>query len=83
MPATNRRIDPVKSLWEFTVEGKGEFPFDILRYDQCWPKRESEDSVSLAPFERGSRFRETRQVTLVGMSEPTDGRWRSFGWRVL
>lgn len=30
-------------LHEFTVEGCGTFPVDMLRYDQCWPRRESQD----------------------------------------
>jgi len=83
MPATKRRIDPVKSFYEFTVEGKGEFPFDMLRRDQCWPRRESHDVTALAPHHRSSVLRETRQVQLVGLCEPTEGRWASFGWRVV
>lgn len=68
---------------EFVVEGRGEFPFDMLRYDHCWPKRESEDVVNMAPYPRGSLYRETRRVTLVGLREPTVGRWESFGWNVV
>jgi hypothetical protein len=83
MPAQKRKIDPVRSLYEFTVEGKGEFPFDMLRYDSCWPKRETEDVVVMAPHHRSSLLRELRQVTLVGIHEPTEGRWSSFGWRVI
>jgi len=68
--------------YEFTVEGSHEFPWDMLRYDRCWPK--SEDQItSLAPFHRSSSYNEKRQVKLRGLNEPTDGRWMSFGWRVV
>lgn len=67
--------------YKFTVVGTGEFPFDMLRYDRCWPRLESE-IVALAPHHRGSLIRELRSVTLIGLNEPTDGRWASFGWKV-
>lgn len=86
MPVIERPVlasDRPRSFFEFTVEGIGTFPFDMLRYDQCWPKRESEDSTELELHPRSTRVREARQVTLVGISPPTEGRWASFGWRVL
>lgn len=84
MPVTARHLGSgsLRSLYEYTVEGRGEFPFDMLRYDQCWPKRESEDVVNMAPSHPGMR-REVRRVTLVGTHSPTEGRWESFGWKVL
>lgn len=67
---------------EFTVQGFGTFPFDMLRYDQCWPKSEKLDSTAI---ERSTR-REypTERVTLLSDAPnvPTTGRWRSFGWTV-
>lgn len=75
------RVDPVKSFCEFTVEGRGEFPFDMLRYDMCWPKSESRDSVALSV--RGNWNKELRRITLVGLREPTTDRWKSFGWNVV
>lgn len=67
---------------KFTVEGRGQFPFDMLRYDGCFPAREAE-SVKLEHFERGERT-----VDLIHRCEdrhwmPMDDRWRSFGWRVV
>jgi hypothetical protein len=32
---------------EFLVEGFGVFPVDMLRYDQCWPRREIEDTPKI------------------------------------
>jgi len=106
--------------YEFTVEGRGWFPVDMLRYDQCWPRRESEDTPQILgpppmpddPQVAGkarriidamrgkpeimrevfrqllgvhddAMFNGTRQVTLVGVQKPTEGRWESFGWRVV
>ncbi len=70
----------MRELHEFTVEGKYDFPFDMLRYDQCWPKSESDSAV----IERSTIPRQRRpfRVTLQGIDEPTEARWQSFGWRV-
>lgn len=68
--------------YTFTVRGSHEFPWDMLRYDRCWPA--SEDQVtSLAPYHRSSTFTWVRNVKLKGLNEPTDGRWASFGWTVV
>lgn len=64
----------------FTVEGRGEFPFDMLRYDQAWPHSEFNDSPQL----RGGIEAPLRQVTLrCDGNPPTVGRWQSFGWKVI
>lgn len=66
---------------EFTVEGDGLFPFDMLRYDHCWPKSEAHDSTALG----GGHDRELRRVVLVtgSAAAPTPNRWKSFGWRFI
>lgn len=53
-------------LYEFTVEGSGLFPFDMLRYDQCWPKSQN----GSAAIERGTgrRHHGVEEVDLVGPS---------------
>lgn len=65
----------------FTVEGAGEFPFDMLRYDSCWPKRGSHDSGKLSQHYSDER----RRVVLVTCdgAAPTPARWESFGWRYV
>lgn len=70
------------NAWEFTVEGSGSFPFDMLRYDQCWPKSESPDSATLESMTRRG-VRGPFRVTLVSLNAPTQGRWESFGWLVI
>lgn len=68
----------------FTVVGRGEFPFDMLRYDACWPK--TGDDAGAMHYDNVTRegIREVRRVTLCsdGRGAPTFGRWSSFGWSV-
>lgn len=60
----------------FTVEGAGQFPIDMLRYDACWPSTQQD----VAAIERiGTR----RRIQLRGITAPTAARWKSFGWAVL
>jgi hypothetical protein len=69
---------------KFTVEGSGVFPFDMLRYDACWPRSEATDSLALQAGLYGEGAPK-RQVTLLtdSVSSPTIRRWESFTWRVL
>lgn len=61
---------------DFTVEGSGAFPLDMLRYDECWPV----DGEAVETM--GGRHR--RQVRLRSCKpRPTDGRWSSFTWEVV
>lgn len=67
---------PKPKLYRFTVSGTSPFPEDMLRYDACWPASQSD-----VPLPR--RFTgEMHHVRLLGIHQPTEGRWRSFGWTV-
>lgn len=71
----------------FTVEGLDPFPTDMLRYDGCYPESES-NLPHIGHNYHGQDSPEPYQVRLVHVDEykhwqPTDGRWRSFGWRVV
>jgi hypothetical protein len=67
-------------MWDdpitYTVEGRGEFPLDMLRRDQAWP---ADTRSALAIGERGRR-----RVTLTAAvaRHVAVARWASFGWRV-
>ncbi len=71
---------------DFTVEGSGPFPFDMLRYDSCYPVSEAQDSSKLGMYQK-----DRREVTLRcrgGSKEdvaraPTTGRWNSFLWGIV
>jgi hypothetical protein len=69
--------------YTFIVEGSHDFPFDMLRYDRCWPVASDPDVINLAPHPRGELIKSKRQVKLRGLNEPTDGRWALFGWKVV
>ena len=65
----------------FTMVGRGIFPMDMLRYDQCWP----EGAGDVLKLETPRENREPREVNLVHYSHtkawnPTQDRWRTFGW---
>lgn len=69
----------------FTVEGGGTFPFDMLRYDACYPASERESPGLDWQGQPG-----LRQVTLVhrvlkdeNLSNYPSPRWPSFGWHVV
>jgi hypothetical protein len=68
--------------YEYVVEGTGQFPWDMLRHDRAWPKSSTE-IVNLAPHHRSSFLNDKRQVRLMGINEPMEARWRSFGWTVI
>ena len=65
MPTTKR----------FAVRGNGPFPFDMLRYDSCWPAQQADVSRLM---DTGDRI-----VTLESRCRPTVERWVSFGWACL
>lgn len=66
----------------FKVTGNGQFPFDMLRYDACWPET-TKDAILLQTPEDHVAFVELRTITLVTASKnaPTAKRWESFLWR--
>ena len=58
----------------YTVEGEGTFPFDMLTLNKSWPQY-SDRAGDLAGTER-------RRVTLTGELVNSDG-WTARGWRVV
>jgi len=72
---------------QFTVIGRGVFPLDMLRYDGCYPKLET-DTITIG--KDGLREVELPKTLnwgtpheLLKVWVPTVGRWNSFGWAVL
>jgi len=65
----------------FAVKGVGEFPYDMLRYDQCCPQT-SEDASQMSQHRRNERV--VKLVRFSGNPDgATNGRWASFGWHVV
>lgn len=65
-----------------TVEGLGEFPIDMLRYDYCFPDTEA-DSALIMDRRVGTRRVRVVQLTANKFPRWTPGRWASFGWNLV
>jgi hypothetical protein len=70
-----------KIIYEYFVTGRGAFPFDMLRYDSCWPAS-SEDAAKLdMQFANAEHaYRQHRSIRMRSYREPTVERWSSFNW---
>jgi hypothetical protein len=65
-----------RNKMRFYVRGRGEFPFDMLRYDACYPA-DPDDSGKLY----GDWQTEERTVCVRTIQRGfTPERWLSFGW---
>ena len=76
------QIDAHKYAHYAEVEGFGEFPFDMLRYDNAHPTEER-DSGQLSRFASGLDGRRKVRVTALATTKRwpfTPARWESFGW---
>lgn len=61
----------------FTVEGRGEFPFDMLRHGACWPTN-TEAAGALV-----GRDRRRVELQCQASRDISPRRWRSFNWNVV
>ena len=71
-----------------TVEGAGQFPLDMLRYDTCVPAYESEIHLIAMTIRDGEHYLAPRKIRLQRFSShadhgPTKARWESFLWKVV
>lgn len=64
----------------FTVTGFGTFPYDMLRYDGCYPH--SQQDVSEMENTSETRSVTLRRVVFDKPREPEIARWNSFLWSV-
>lgn len=67
---------------KITVEGAGQFPIDMLRYDQAFPASEADSAI----ISQQADQRVVNLERISGVNIPagaTLGRWASFGWRVV
>jgi hypothetical protein len=75
-----KREGTIRRVYTFTVAGNDQFPVDMLRYDLCYPKTETDSHEMERSFR--SRERSIRRLTLVSSKHPTEERWGSFGWAI-
>lgn len=66
--------------YTFTVSGRGEFPWDMLRYDDAFPA--DAESAAALPRPPGTLKESRRQIRLATHRRggPTIARWQSFNW---
>lgn len=60
----------------FYVRGRGAFPYDMLRYDGCYPVG-PDDAAAIAPTMHWDD-RTIKMCSPQGITTPA--RWASFGW---
>jgi hypothetical protein len=77
----------MKYLQTFKVIGSGGFPFDMLRYDKCYPAS-SDDSAQLDDprhYKMSDKPRtiELMRYVMVRHNVPTAEKWKSFGWKLI
>ncbi len=71
-------------LQKFKVQGSGDFPVDMLRYDRCWPTSEGVTEIGLSRFDdHRVRTVELCRIVFDKKAFPTIDRWRSFAWEVV
>ena len=79
MVAANRP----KVIYCYEDIGRGYFPIDMLRYDNCWPAAEDNDiSLSFDCRFRAAYPEHGFRILITGYNTPTVGRWNSFGYSV-
>lgn len=73
----------IKEIW--TVQGTGNFPIDMLRYDSCFPASETESHKITASFQEHGphKIRLARYRQSDMRAEPHYERWKSFCWEVV
>lgn len=67
-----------KVLYEYYVTGGGQFPYDMLRFDHCWPASGA-DADKLFNWDS---IRYQRSIMMRSYRPPTVDRWSSFIWSV-
>ncbi len=66
-----------RTLYTYAVSGAGQFPYDMLRYDECWPVNDQGSAGMNVDWAGGKR-----DILMRSYKEPTMARWNSFNWRV-
>lgn len=76
-------------IFVYTVRLRGcfNFPHDMLRYDQCYPKSETDSNAIARTWAMGGSDQdeviEVKRVTSNARWEPTKGRWEAYNWKVI
>ncbi len=80
---------PKRMSYVASFEGTGNIPFDMLRFDACWPLTQESVRKTLArrgdlgPRTPGRAEERPRRVAFASNKGFTPTRWASFGWRIV
>ena len=80
-PFTETKLAPSerpKRVYEYVVTGMGDFPVDMLHFDQCWPATADDAAKIVEPASPA----EPRSIRMRSHQRPDTDRWSSFGWAV-
>ncbi len=80
-PFTETKLAPSerpKRVYEYVVTGMGDFPVDMLHFDQCWPATGDDAAKIVEPASPA----EPRSIRMRSHQRPDTDRWSSFGWTV-
>jgi hypothetical protein len=69
----------------FSVLGAGDFPVDMLRYDQCEFASDAERAAALGTMTPSTHMLGRRSILMrfTGDKRIPSGRWASFGWTAV
>ena len=70
-----------KEIVYAVIRGNGQFPIDMLRYDNCSPATEFDSSIIMSSFNKWESYEVcVKKMVPRGYSDKfTEGRWESFG----
>ena len=76
---------PNFEITNYKVAGACDFPIDMLRYDNAWPRSESETGGLYTALSQRftARKKGIVEVELQSIGRPNGARWNSFGWHVV
>jgi len=74
--------DRPRILFTYYVTGRLPFPFDMLRYDACWPASGDDADMLDSHYVSREEFRALRSIKMHSYKRPTVERWASFTWSV-
>jgi hypothetical protein len=66
----------------FTVSGKGSFPVDMLRYDDCAFASDGDRDAAEVEVDGDVEIVVDMVIENAGGRKPSVARWQSFGWSV-
>lgn len=75
-----KRLRPTRR--HFVVTGDGDFPFDMLRYDECWPVDIESAMAMRTDSEPTPQHRRVLHLASDLEGAPNVARWKSQGWTV-